>query len=202
MAPNEIPAAGALHVPLVDLNRERREERRGVLRRSRRHTAAIIAAIALAVTVPLPLTLQALTFRRECQKAERQALEVHQRLQSVTTAGGEMDAKISRWTRLIHSQQARHAWEVTLPTFAACLPDDVSLQQVQISEKGSSAQIQLQGSAETMAGLRAFTAALVRSSVFARLHLDETTVGSSGVTFRMAGPLRGATASGAEPSAP
>lgn len=206
MAPVETHGVGATLLPLVDLNRERREERRGVHRRSRRHMAAILATITLAVTVPLPLTLQVLTLRRECQKDERQETEVRQRLQSATAAGGAMDAKISCWTRLVQSQQARHAWDVTLPALAACLPNDVSLQQIQISDKGKDMQVQLQGSAGTMAGLRTFTAALARSSVFPRLHLDETTAGPSkaganGVTFRMAGPLSGAIASRTEPSA-
>ncbi len=198
---NETPAARVLLLPLVDLNRERHEERQGILRRSRRHAAVILVAIALAATVPLPLTLQALALRRECQESERQAAGVRQRLQSVTTTGGEMDAKISRWTRLLHSQQARHAWEVTLPAFADCLPDDVSLQEVQIFDKSGSVQIQLQGSAETVADLHIFTAALARSSVFARLHLDETTVGTGGITFRMTGPLDGALAGATKPSA-
>lgn len=202
MALNEIRAAGALLIPLVDLNRERREERRGTLRRSHRHMAAFLVTGALTVMVPLPLTLQALALRGECRKAERQAAGVRQRLQSVTTVSGAMDSKITRWQQLLHSQQARHAWEVTLPAFAACLPADVSLEQVQIFDKGDGAQIQLQGSAGTMGDLRTFTAALARSSVFAKLHLDETTVNSGSVTFRIAGSLSGMKASRAEPSAP
>lgn len=202
MAPIETHAAGAMLLPLVDLNRERREERRSVLRRSRRHLTAVLASVALAVTVPLPLTLQTLALHRECSKAQGQAAGVRKRLQSVTAASGELDAKISRWTRLVRSQQARQDWGATLPTLAACLPDDVSLLQVQISRKDRAAQIQLQGSAETMAGLRAFTAALARSPLFARVHLDETTAGRGGVTFQMAGPVSGAITDGAEPSAP
>jgi Tfp pilus assembly protein PilN len=206
MAPVETHVRDAALFPLVDLNRERREERRAVYRRSRRYSAGIMVTILIAATVPLPLTLQALTLRRECHKGERQETEVRQRLQSATAASGAMDAKIGRWTQLVQSQQARHEWDVTLPALAACLPDDVSLQQIQISEKGKGTQVQLQGSAGTMTGLHTFTAALARSSGFLRLHLDETTVGSSkagsnGVTFRMAGPLSGVIASRAEPSA-
>ena len=203
MAPIETSPSGA--TPLVDLNRERREERRGVLRRSRRHLAALLATVALGVMVPLPLTLQTLALRRECRKAESQAAGVRQRLQSVTASSGELDAKIIRWTRLVESQQARRAWGGTLPALATCLPNDVSLQQVDISVKDKGAQIQLQGSAGTMAGLRAFTAALARSSIFAHLHLNETTAGhvtgSEGVSFQMTGPLRGPIARVAEPSA-
>lgn len=202
MAPRETHAVGVPFLPLVDLNWERREERRSVLQRSRRHTAAILATIALAVAVPLPLTLQALSLRREYQKAERQAAGVQQRLQSLTADSSKTDAKISRWTRLVQSQQARQSWEVTLPTLATCLPEDVSLQQVEISQKAKGTQIQLQGSAKTMSGLHAFTAALAHSSVFAHIHLDETTSGLGGLTFRMAGALSGPIASRAEQSAP
>ena len=201
MAPTETQAAGAMALPFIDLNRERREERREVLRRSRRHAAAILMVVALAALIPLPLTIQILTLRREQQKVERQALGVRQRLQAVTAAGGETDAKIGRWTRLIQSQEARHAWEVAIPALAACLPQGVSAQQIQMSTKDKDAQIQLQGSAATMAELNAFTAALARSPSFARLHLDETRVGASGVTFQMTGPLNGPIASGAEPGA-
>jgi len=202
MAALETHAAGAPLLPVIDLSRERREERRGVLRRSRRHTAAILAAIVLTVAVPLPLTLQALTLYRESRTTEHQVAGVQQRLKRVMADGGEVDAKISRWTRLVESQQARHAWGGTLPALAACLPDDVCLQQVQISCKGRGTQVQLQGTASTMTGLHAFTAALAHSSVFAHMHLDETTVSSSGATFRIAGPLSGAMAGGVGPSAP
>jgi len=202
MASNQIHAAGEMLLPLVDLSRERREERRSVLRGSRRHMAGIMVIVALTITVPLPLTLQAFALRQECRKAARQAMGAQVRLQSMTTAGGELDAKISRWTQLTQSQQARRAWEAMLPSLAVCLPDDVSLQQVEISHKDKSAQVQLQGSAQTMAGLRTFTAALSRSSLFARLHLDETTTGATGVSFQITGPVSGVIASGAEPSAP
>lgn len=202
MTPNQTHAAGEMLLPLVDLSRERREERRSVLRCSRRHAAGLILITALTLTVPLPLTLQALTLRRECQKAEHQAAGVQLRMQSMTSTSGEMDARIAQWTQLSQSQQARHAWEAMLPSLAVCLPDDVSLQQVEISHKDKSAQAQLLGSAQTMAGLRTFTAALSRSSIFAHLHLDETTTGANGVNFQITGPLNGAIASGAEPSAP
>ncbi len=202
MAPTQAHTAGETLLPLVDLNLERREERRSVLRRSRRHVAAIVAAFALAVTVPLPLTLQAFKLRHEYQNAERQAAGVRQRLQSVTTISGEMDAKISLWTRLAQSQQNRHAWEAALPSLAACLPVDVSVQQVEIAQKNKDTQVQLQGSAETMAGLRTFTTALTRSPLFANLRLNETTSVPSGVNFQMTGSLSGAAASGTEPGAP
>lgn len=202
MAPSQTHPAGEVLLPLVDLNLERREERRSVLRRSRRHVAAILAASALAVTVPLPLTLQAFKLRHEYQNAAREAVGARQRLQLVTTISGELDAKISLWTRLAQSQQNRHAWEAALPTLAACLPGDVSVQQVEIAQKNKDTQVQLQGSAETMAGLRTFTAALARSPLFANLRLNETTSVSSGVNFQMTGPLSGAAASGTEPGAP
>ena len=119
----------------------------------------------------------------------------------MTADSGALDAKISRWTQLAQSQQARLAWEAMLPSLAACLPNDVSLQQVAISQKDKGAQVQMQGTAQTMAGLRAFTATLARSSVFAHLHLDETTIGADGVNFQITGALSGAAASRAEPSA-
>ncbi len=202
MAPTQTHAAGEILLPLVDLNRERREERRGVLRCSRRYAASILLTAALAVTVPLPLTLHVFALHRECQKTEHQAKGRELRLQSLTADSGELDAKVGQWTQLAQSQQSRLAWAAMLPSLAACLPEDVSLQQVAISQKDKAAQVQMQGAAQTMAGLRAFTAALAHSSVFAHLHLDETTTGATGVSFQITGSLSGTTASRAEPSAP
>lgn len=202
MAPTQTHAAGEILLPLVDLNRERREERRGVLRRSRRHAAALLVTAMLAVTVSLPLTLQVFALRRACQKTGHQATDARLRLQSMTADSSALDAKIGRWTQLAQSQQARLAWKAMLPSLAACLPNDVSLQQVAISQKDKGAQVQMQGTAQTMAGLRAFTATLARSADFAHLHLDATTIGADGVNFQITGALSGAAASRAEPSAP
>lgn len=172
-----------------------------MLRRSRRHAAAMLASLSLIAAVPVPLTLQVFLLRRECDKTEREAVGQGQRLQAAMTAEDEMDAQINRWTRLAQSQQARRTWEAAFPSLAACLPDDVFLQEIQMSYKDGGAQVQMQGSAGTVAGLRSFTTALARSPAFARLHLDETTAGSGGLTFQVAGPLSGGIAAGAPPSA-
>ncbi len=156
--------------------------------------------LALVLAIPLPLTLQAFTLRRECRKADSQATGVRLRLQSMTSATGEMDAKISLWTQLTQSQQARRAWEAMLPSLAACLPDDVSLQQVEISHKDNGSEVQMQGNARTMAALRTFTSALSRTVTFAHLHLDETTAGPNGISFQITGSATGVIVSAVAPT--
>jgi Tfp pilus assembly protein PilN len=190
---NSETATAIVTLPLIDLNGDRREERRLILSRSRRHAAAIAALFVTACVVLVPLTLQAVTLRHELGKAEVQAQEARKRLQSMTDSSALMDSRIGLWERLRQTQQSRQAWGAAFPSLAACLPQDVFLDQVQITGKDSDIEIQLQGSAGTMTGLRAFTKALAASPTFSRVHLDDAELnhdlGRSSLTFRVTGPM-------------
>lgn len=192
MASPEIAIATAA-LPLIDLNRDRREERRLVRRRSRRYGAAILAAIAAAGALLVPLTLQTMALRRELRKSEGQAKGERVRLKFATGASMQLDGQIRLWELLGQTQQSRRACGATFPSLAACLPQNVSLHQVQISSQGKDVQIQLQGSAGTIAGLRAFINDLQASPMFARVHLDEAMADNAarrgGLSFRITGPI-------------
>ena len=189
-------------LPQIDLNRDRREERLLVLRRSRRHAAALLAVIAAAGAALVPLTVQAVAFRHELWKTEGEAKRNKAKLQSMDSANAQLDGRINLWERLAQTQQSRRAWGATFPALAACLPQDVYLHEIQIANQDNDIEIEVQGAARSMTGLRAFANSLQESPTFAHVHLDEATVDNteahSGLTFRLTGPI----ANGAAVSAP
>lgn len=189
-------------LPLIDLNRDRREERLVVLRRSKRHAVALMAAAAFAGMALVPLTVKTVALRRELWRTEGQAKQNGAKLKSIDTANARLDGRISLWERLAQTQHSRRAWGATFPALAACLPQDVYLHEIQITNQDNDIEIEVQGAATTMADLRAFTDSLQRSPTFMHVHLDEATVDTSeahsGLTFRLTGPI----ANGAAASTP
>lgn len=190
-APESVTETATL--PLIDLNKDRREERRQVFRRSQRHGLALLALTIAAGAILVPLTLQVAALRRALRKTEGHAREERDRLRSVTAASTQLDGQIGLWERLKQTQLSRRVWGATFPSLAACLPEDVFLQQVQIGTQDNDAEIHLQGSARTMAGLRTFTTALEESPMFARIHLDDattdTSAGHKSLSFHLTGPI-------------
>ncbi|MDQ2799966.1 MAG: PilN domain-containing protein [Armatimonadota bacterium] len=202
----ETAGVGLGLLPQIDLNEERRQERRQTFTRSRRSGLALAAFLLLAPAILLPWTGQAITLGAQLRATQRQTEAMKTRMASMTAMSSEMDAQISRGTQVLQSRQSRQAWSALLPALAACLPDTVSLEQIQITDREGGADIQMHGAAKTMSGLHTFTGALSRSAFFARLHLDETTestgAGLTVVNFRMSGPVADASLHPGGPDAP
>jgi len=190
---NELSATDLGMLPQIDLNEERRRERQGTFVRSRRSALAIGILLALSLVVLIPFTVQAIALRAQVQNTERQRIGLKNRLAALTDADSQLDTRISGWSQVVQSRQARQAWSDLLPSLAACLPGNVTLEQVQAADQGKSAEIELHGSAETMKGLHAFAVALSNSALFAHVRLNETTANSANgvhtVSFQMAGPV-------------
>lgn len=190
---NELTAPGLSLLPQIDLNEERRQERRQTFTRSRRNGLALAAFVILAPAILLPWTMQATTLGAQLRATQRRTVGLKARLASLTAAGSEMDAQIRYGTQVLQSRHSRQTWSALLPALAGCLPGNVSLDQVQITDRGESADMQVHGTAKTLDGLHAFTQALSRSAFFARLRLEETTESrtqkSTVVSFQMAGPI-------------
>ena len=197
-APELVTEIAAL--PLIDLNGDRRDERRQVFRRSQRFGLAILATAVAAAAILVPLTLQAAALQGVLGTSEGHARQVRSRLKTLTAASAQLDTQISLWERLKQTQQSRRTWGSTLPSLAACLPPDVVLQRVRIAAEDSDVTLHLEGSAGSMTGLRAFTTALEASPVFAQVHLDDAAAdgraGHKGLSFRLTGPITAGTASG------
>lgn len=198
---SEAVSGGAGVLPRVDLSGDRREERRSVRIRARRHGMILGALLILGVTLLAPLTLHVVALRRQLQKSQEQARDIASHLQVATAESERIDAQIASGSRFQQNQQARQAWSGLLPVLAGCLPDEVSVQQVSVVVHGKDAQIQMQMTAASMEGLHDFTVALGHSAPFSRVRLLQTTadhlLGSHGISFQMSGPVGGTLATGA-----
>lgn len=187
-------------LPRIDLSAERRAERRGVLVRSRRD--ALLLGVLLCGTPLLlgPLTQQVLGLRAQLGRAEREAAAQEKQLQSVVQASAETEAQMSRWSRFVQSRGRRETWRDILPALAARTPEAVYLEQVQIDEKSKSVRILLQGAAESVTALGAFTGALGRTPLFSEVSLTETAaerkMGPRGIRFQVGVRVLGALADG------
>lgn len=185
--------AGFESLPRLDLGRARREERLGILGRSRRQIAALAALLIGGPCLLVPSTQQILEMRAQTAQSARQVAAVNAQWQRVSQTDGQADARISVWTRYQQSRDSRRVWNDALPTLAAALPAEVALQRAQITKDTDSAQFAAQGTAETMGALRLFLGRLTASPLFANIRLDETTTDTSAgphdVAFKISGSL-------------
>lgn len=184
---------GVETLPRVDLGRGRREERQGVLGRSRRLFVGLAALLILGPCLLVPSTRQALNLRTQSADTDRQFAAVNAQWQRVSEMGDRTDARIGVWTRFEQSRDGRRVWDDALPALAAALPAEVSVQRAQIVGGDGGAEFAAQGTSETMGGLRAFLGALTATPLFSRVRLEETSAdpsaGPHGVGFKISGPL-------------
>ena len=187
--------AGLETLPRVDLGRTRREERQGVLGRSRRLFVALAVLLLAGPCLLVPSTRQAFESRAQIAQSDRQLSTVDAQWQRVSEADDRNDARLAVWTRFQQSRDSRRVWDDALPALAAALPAEVALQRAQITEGDGGAQFAAQGTSETMGGLRAFLSRLGTSPLFSRVRLEETTADASagphGVVFKISGPIAG-----------
>ncbi len=161
-------------LPFVDLNRQRREERRLLREQNRRslYTLGILVGFALVVLVPLSHYTALLSAK--CERIQSEAIKTESGYRIVAEESARLDSRAQCWIRYVHSRDRRRIWSDALRALGARTLSPVCLEMVMIEVKDTQVLVALQGSSETLEALQQSVHALTDTSLFGNMRLIET----------------------------
>ena len=187
-------ATDSYGLSFLDLHIDRNAELVRTRAHNVRNFCAIFVLLVLCTSIAVPVSLQALKWHLQLLVVCRQTRNLTISESALDVQSGAFDQQIEQFRRYCSSRNSRISWQIAILGLADELPEEVSIDQLQISTQGSVVNFAASGSAEDMLELSLFLGKLSASPIYSDIHLQESssdsTTGQRCLSYTISGSMQ------------